>query len=108
MAHEPFPPKHEGRQGFYEESVYRTALGRYRTINDLIEKKAKENEEKVWLEFQDGRTFTYRDIYTQSLKLAAGLKENGVQAGDHVALFAHNSPEWICPILQSFFLELCR
>jgi crotonobetaine/carnitine-CoA ligase len=95
MAHESFPPKHEGRQGFYDENVYRMALRRYRTINDLIEEKAKENEEKVWLEFQDGRTFTYRGIYTQSLKLAAGLKENGVHAGDHVALFAPNSPEWI-------------
>lgn len=90
-----FPPAHEGRKGFYDESIYRSALERYPTINDLIAEKAKENGDKVWLEFQDGRTFTYREIYTRSLQLAAGLMHKGVQAGDHVALFALNSPEWI-------------
>ena len=95
MTHQSFPPKHEGRQGFYDVSIYRTALGRYPTINDLIAEKAKENENKVWLEFQDGRTFTYRETYTQSLQLAAGLREKGIKEGDHVAIFALNSPEWI-------------
>ncbi|MGO9017383.1 MAG: AMP-binding protein [Syntrophobacteraceae bacterium] len=95
MIRHAFPPKHEGRKGFYDVSIYRSALDRYPAINDLIAEKAKENEDKVWLEFQDGRTFTYREIYSKSLQLAAGLKEKGVCTGDHVAIFALNSPEWI-------------
>ena len=95
MQNGTFPPDHEGRKGFYDVSVYRNALGRYPTVNHLIAEKAEENEDKIWLEFQDGRTLTYRLAYTQSLQLAAGFTEKGVRKGDHVAIFAFNSPEWI-------------
>ena len=95
MTQSAFPPTHEGRQGFYDVNVYRSALERYPSINALLAEKAKENGDKVWLEFQDGRSFTYQETYDQSLQLAAGMKEKGVRGGDHVAIFALNSPEWI-------------
>lgn len=95
MAPDIFPPPHEGKKGFYDVGIYKEALVRYPTVVDLIVQKAAENGDKVWLEFQDGRTFTYQQICSQSRQLAAGYRNKGVRPGDHVAIFSINSPEWI-------------
>ena len=90
-----FPPTNGDKRGFFPESVYQEALTRYPTVADLITTKAKENGKKVWMEFQDGRTFTYEDADAITDSLASGLYRSGVRADDHVAVFALNSPEWV-------------
>ncbi len=95
MADNFFPPPHEPKNGFFETGVYQDALNRYPTVVDLVAQKAEENGDRVWLEFQDGRTFTYRHVYRKGRQLAAGFREKGVRPGDHVAIFSMNRPEWI-------------
>ncbi|PSB30585.1 AMP-dependent synthetase/ligase [Stenomitos frigidus] len=38
---------------------------------------------------------TYAELYQQMQQFAAGLQALGVKQGDHVALFADNSPHWL-------------
>ena len=95
MSAHSFPPVNKDQRGFYSESVYQEALSRYPTVADLVTSKAKENGQRVWLEFQDGRTFSYNDVDDIGNSLATGLYQSGVRLDDHVALFAPNSPMWI-------------
>lgn len=43
----------------------------------------------------DERSYTYREVQSWSQRLASGLIARGVRAGDHVALFMANYPEFI-------------
>ncbi|AFM25676.1 AMP-binding protein [Desulfomonile tiedjei] len=88
-----FPPINEDA-GFFAQSVYEEALSRYPTVADLVATKAKENGKKIWMEFQDGRAFSYEDADDLGNRLATGFYQLGVRADDHVALFALNSPLW--------------
>ena len=42
-----------------------------------------------------GKTLTYRDVFTQVNRTAAGLQKLGVKKGTHVGLFLPNSPTFI-------------
>ena len=44
----------------------------------------------------EGRTWTVGALHAESLRLAQGLRELGVQAGDRVALWLPNIPAWLC------------
>src|SRR5204862_649299 len=43
--------------------------------------------------------WTYTKLAEQAARLAAGLAAAGVEQGDHLALFAENSPEWFAACL---------
>ncbi len=43
----------------------------------------------------DNRRLTYRELDERATRLAHHLAANGVQAGDHVGIYAYNGPEWI-------------
>ncbi len=43
----------------------------------------------------DGRRYTYKETDLISGKIAMGLSKLGVKNGDHIAIFAYNSPEWL-------------
>ncbi|WP_027365033.1 AMP-binding protein [Desulfotruncus alcoholivorax] len=90
-----FPPNPTLKEGFFSRSVYEEAINRYPTVVELVKKKAKENKDKTWLIFEDGRSFTYEDIDILSDSLAGGFYELGVRENDKVAIYAYNSPEWI-------------
>jgi len=38
---------------------------------------------------------TYAEVYDNAMLFAAGLQSLGIQQGDHIALFADNSPRWM-------------
>ena len=44
----------------------------------------------------EGRTWSTGELQQESLRLAQGLRELGVQAGDRVALWLPNIPAWLC------------
>ncbi len=90
-----FPPDPTMKKGFYDISVYKEALLKYRSVADLVKKKAEENGDKIWLTFQDGRKFSYKDVNNITDKLATGLIHNGIKSGERIAIFSLNSPEWI-------------
>ncbi len=90
-----FPPDPTEKEGFYDISVYMEALERYGSIGNLVRQKAVENGNKIWLEFQDGRKFSYSDVDKMSDKIASSLIEHGISKGERIGIFAYNSPEWI-------------
>lgn len=95
MGEGSFQLRYADRRGFYPASLYQEILGKYPTVAELVRKKARENSDKIWMEFQDGRTFTYREVDALSNSMATGLYESGVRENERVAIFALNSPEWI-------------
>ncbi len=90
-----FPPDPTVKEGFYPQEVYEEAIRRYPTVADLVSEKARENGDRTWLTFEDGRTYSYRQFDVLSDAVATGLYELGVRADDRVAIFAFNSPEWL-------------
>ena len=50
----------------------------------------------IWCPFDDdSRSFTYAELFERSRRLAAGLRERGVNSGDFVLLHMDNCPEFI-------------
>ena len=90
-----FPPDPTLKRGFYPSEIYMEAIKRYPSIVHLIREKAKENGEKTWMIYEDGRTLSYLQIDQLTSSFAAGLKSLGIKNNDKVAIFAPNSPEWI-------------
>lgn len=90
-----FPPDPTSKKGFFNERIYVEALKRYKSIPELIRKKAEENDRKICLIFQDGRKYTYAQIDLLSNNIAINLLSRGFKKGDKIAIFALNSPDWI-------------
>ncbi|HBV95656.1 MAG: hypothetical protein JL50_10205 [Peptococcaceae bacterium BICA1-7] len=95
MSGNVYPPDPTQKVGFSAEHIYEEALTRYPTVAELVSKKAGENGDKTWLVFEDGRSFSYREVDALSDAMAAGFYGLGVRNDDKVAIFAYNSPEWI-------------
>lgn len=53
-----------------------------------------------------GETYTYDQVITKTLKTASALKKAGYRAGDTVAIFIRNSPEYLIIILAASALGL--
>jgi len=66
------------------------------TMGGLLEEIAKnypENDALVY-PFRNLR-LTYKELDKETDKLAKGLVKLGVKKGDHIAVWAHNIPEWV-------------
>ena len=71
-------------------------------FSDLLREHARAAPEKVALRVKrDGayRTWSYAQVWSQARAAAACLRDRGVGAGDRVALWAENSPEWVLAYL---------
>src|SRR6056297_3019723 len=67
-----------------------------RTIGDFLGDMAqKQPEHEAVVYSKEGVRWTYRQLDTLTDTLARGLMDMGVSKGDHVAVWAHNVPEWI-------------
>lgn len=71
------------------------AMPLVRGLLDLL-KTFKESDNQIFIYRTGIRrfTFTYREIYNLSLKMATFLEEKNIGKGDRVALWAGNSPWW--------------
>jgi fatty-acyl-CoA synthase len=65
-----------------------------RTVAQVLEARAQEHPDRVFLVFGD-RRFTYRQIDSRASALAAALHELGVERGDRIALDLPNWPEFV-------------
>ena len=67
-----------------------------RTFNlaDLFEQVVDRFPEREYLVVGDQRR-TYAELEERANRLAHDLAEHGVEAGDHVGIYAHNSAEWV-------------
>ncbi len=63
-------------------------------LSETITRGARYFAEKTALIYQ-GRTFSYRELDRAVSRAALHLRDMGVKAGDRVALYAENRPEWI-------------
>jgi crotonobetaine/carnitine-CoA ligase len=61
----------------------------------LLERWARETPDKAFAVFQDGVTWTYAALLQQVQQLAAGLASEGVERGDHVAVWLFDGREAI-------------
>jgi acyl-CoA synthetase (AMP-forming)/AMP-acid ligase II len=65
-----------------------------RSVGQLLEERAEEYPDRVFLHFGD-RRFTYAQVNQRASALAAALHELGVERGDRIALDLPNWPEFI-------------
>jgi fatty-acyl-CoA synthase len=64
------------------------------TLDGLLDQVADQHPERPWVIGEEA-TYTYADMADWSRRLARGLTSGGVSAGDRVALFLPNGPEFI-------------
>lgn len=67
---------------------------RPRMLHEIIDEVAAEFPDRPYV-ITDARRFTYRDVVELSRRVAGGLAEAGVAAGDHVALLMANHPDFV-------------
>lgn len=64
------------------------------TLVDLLSQSVSRVPDKDAI-VQNGASLSYRDLWQRACGLAQYLKEQGLQAGDRVALLVENSPEYV-------------
>src|SRR6476660_1805011 len=65
-----------------------------RTLDQMLDVAAQEISERPFV-IADDKTHSYRDMQTWSERIACGLADAGIRAGDHVAVVLANFPEFI-------------
>lgn len=65
-----------------------------RSVGELLPRAAAHFGNKTALVFE-GRRFSFRELDEASSRVAAALRRRGIAAGDTVALYAPNGPEWM-------------
>ncbi len=65
------------------------------TLPRTLRDQAARHPDKVFLRFEDGPALTYAETLEVSLRMAAGLRELGVQRGGRVVLMMENAPELV-------------
>ncbi|HEY4743632.1 MAG TPA: AMP-binding protein, partial [Desulfuromonadaceae bacterium] len=72
------------------------------TIDTLIRESCARYSEKTALRYKTAGTWheiSYGTLWTLSDRIAAGLLKSGFRAGDHAALLAPSSPQWVAAYL---------
>ncbi len=59
-------------------------------VGPLLERWAREQPQRNFLEFSDGTAWTFAEMRTRALSAAAGLRELGVERGSHVLSWMPN------------------
>ena len=72
-------------------------------LQTLLSSPLATNPDKVAIRF-DLRELSYKELETQSRKLAAGLLSQGVESGDRVALFLPNCPEAVIALFACYMI----
>ncbi|QKG70935.1 long-chain-fatty-acid--CoA ligase [Erythrobacter mangrovi] len=63
-------------------------------LHVIFARQAREVPDAPLVEFL-GRSFTYRQLYSEARRFAAGLAERGISKGDRVGLFLPNVPTYV-------------
>ena len=59
-------------------------------VGPLLERWARQQPQRNFLEFSDGTAWTFADVRTRALRAAAGLRALGVERGSHVLSWMPN------------------
>ena len=73
----------------------------HETLQQLVGSLGEEGEKRALfaLDRRSSQGWSYRELASRSRAFASGLAKAGFKAGDNVALFAENRPEWIAAAL---------
>ncbi|MAL79127.1 MAG: ATP-dependent acyl-CoA ligase [Sneathiella sp.] len=63
-----------------------------RTLGNIVRHKAQKNGDKTYLRFGE-REISYREFHEITNRLAHGLQNIGIKAGQHIAFMMDNKPE---------------
>lgn len=75
-----------------------------RTIRNLIYNSFKNYSDNKSLSIVESKSYSYKELYAESLKIALKLKKLGIQKGDKIAILSQNSPNWGIAYLASNIL----
>ncbi|WBY16984.1 long-chain fatty acid--CoA ligase [Erythrobacteraceae bacterium WH01K] len=64
------------------------------TLPEMFAETTARQPDRPLIHFM-GRTYSYADLYTQSVRFAGGLRERGIKRGDRVGLFLPNVPIYV-------------
>ncbi len=67
----------------------------FRTLGQILEDKGETSGGKAFLQYEEGKEITYREVNETVNRIANGLRKFGVGEGDKVALFLPNSLECV-------------
>ncbi|WP_026376141.1 AMP-binding protein [Aestuariibacter salexigens] len=65
------------------------------TTSQVIKRQAQCRPDAIAIEFIDGPSFTYSELYRRAKSIAAGLNDIGFAAGDKLACLLPNGPEFV-------------
>jgi long-chain acyl-CoA synthetase len=66
----------------------------YKTVPDILEKRAKEMPDKTYLYFAE-KEWTYKQFFEVINQTSSSLKNLGLKKGSHVGILIPNSPEFL-------------
>lgn len=66
----------------------------YRDVKSLVEGKAADRNDAPLLHY-DGESYSYAEINARANAIAHSLADRGIERGDNVCAFLHNSPEFL-------------
>jgi len=64
------------------------------TLNYIIDSSCSKFRDRPAIGMAMAEPLTYMEFYEQIIALAARLREEGIEKGDHVAILGENSPNW--------------
>jgi carnitine-CoA ligase len=64
-------------------------------VRYLLDRWALERGDQVYVIFNSDQRYTFREMRTRTLRVAAGLSQLGVEQGDHVLAWQPSSPEML-------------
>src|SRR5436190_9903887 len=76
-------------------------MNKIETLQDLLPRFKKFGKRPAVIAFtKDGKgRWSYAKLAEQAVRLATGLNKTGIEKGEHLALFAEDSPEWFVACL---------
>ncbi|TPG21195.1 AMP-binding protein [Variovorax guangxiensis] len=77
-------------QGATDIPLIEQTLGAF--FDDMV---AKQPDHEALVSRHEGQRFTYRELQTESNRLASALLKTGLQPGDRVGIWSHNNAPWI-------------
>jgi crotonobetaine/carnitine-CoA ligase len=80
-------------------------------LMQLLELRAEENPNRIALVFENAglypdESLTYARLYANAMRLAKGLRDQGFEKGDKLALIMRNHPEYVYALAASSMLGL--
>ena len=77
-------------RGRTDQPLIEQTLGAF--FNDMVERFP---EREALVVVHQGRRYTYRQLQTESRRLASALLGLGLKPGDRIGIWSHNNAEWV-------------